>query len=235
MFQVVPRATTALLPVPTPTFAGPITFLNTPEPIAVVQTADQARNFTWVYLTRCTSFDPGQLVAYQVKEDWFVKAQTGSRLDFGIWKVDSETGDLEPHDVKSREWRPYIESSCSPEIAATLFPVTPMPTITVAPSPTPTKTPSPTRTPTPIPTATPVVPNTSDAVASVWSYLVKCFPKAELADFKSVLDPVNDQYVVKDKDEIQYGVWRVDQDDGDITPDNGFTRARDQIIRSGNC
>jgi len=72
-------------------------------------------------------------------------------------------------------------------------------------------------------------------VASLWSHLVKCFPSAELKDLKAVLDPVTDQYIVKDIDEIQYGVWRVNQSDGIITPDNDWARRRDEIIRGGTC
>ena len=88
---------------------------------------------------------------------------------------------------------------------------------------------------TPIPTATPIVPSTTDAVATLWSYLVKCFPSAELNDFKAVLDPLSDRYVVKDDDEIQYRVWRVDQADGVITPEDIHARRRDETIRGGNC
>ncbi len=63
-------------------------------------------------------------------------------------------------------------------------------------------------------------------MASLWSYLVKCFPSAELKDLKAVLDPVTDQYVVEDDDEIQYGVWRVNQADGVITPEDSWARGR---------
>ena len=69
----------------------------------------------------------------------------------------------------------------------------------------------------------------------VWSYIVKCFPDAELKDLVAVLDPVSDQYVVKDEDEIQYGVWRVGRFDGRIFPDNNWARVRDETIRSGTC
>ena len=72
-------------------------------------------------------------------------------------------------------------------------------------------------------------------MATLWSYLVKCFPSAELKDLKAVLDPVSDQYVVKDDDEIQYGVWRVNQTDGVITPEDIHARRRDETIRGGNC
>ena len=72
-------------------------------------------------------------------------------------------------------------------------------------------------------------------MAAVWTHLVKCFPDAELRDLKAVLDPVSDQYVVKDDDEIQYGVWRVDRFDGKITPDNNWAKLRDQTIRTGTC
>ena len=199
----------------------------------MAQTQGEAQNLVWVYLSQCITFEPSQLNAYKVREDWFVKAPAKSNLQFGIWKVDVMSGDLEPYDILSQEWRPYVESGCSAEKGVGLVPVTPTPT--VVPSPTPTRTPRPTPTYTPMPTATPVVPNTTDAVASVWSYLVKCFPDAELTDLEAVLDPVLDQYVVKDKDEIQYGVWRINQSDGVIKPDNDWARRRDETVRSGTC
>lgn len=206
-----------------------------PTATPVAQTVEDARNLVWVYLTQCSTFDPTQLEGYLVKDDWYVKATSKSPVQFGVWRVDASTGDLEPHDVLARQWQPYIESSCSPEAAERLFSASPTPTPTVGPSPIPTRTPRPTNTPTPVPTATPVVPQTNDAVASLWSYLVKCFPNAELEDLEAVLDPVSNQYVVKDRDEIQYGVWRVNRSDGSIIPDNAWARGRDQTVRSGIC
>ena len=114
-----------------------------------------------------------------------------------------------------------------------MLPTTPTPT--AQPPPTPTQTPRPTVTATPPPTPTPIVPGTSDAVASLWAHLVKCFLRAELKDLKAVLNPVTDRYIVKDTDEIQYGVWRVNQADGVITPDNDWARRRDEIIKGGTC
>jgi len=224
---------------PTPVRRADLLESATTEPLPTAtpaaQTVEEARNLVWVYLTQCATFDPAQLDGYLIKDEWYVKATSKSSLQFGVWRVDATTGDLEPHDVMARQWQPYIESSCSPEAAKKLFSASPTPTPTVGPSPIPTRTPRPTNTPTPIPTATPVVPQTNDAVASLWAYLVKCFPTAELKDFEAVLDPVTKQYVVKDKDEIQYGVWRVNKTDGIITPDNVWARGRDQTVRSGTC
>lgn len=239
-----PSPTVPVTPPKVQGFPTPITLpVSTPAPIVelvplgtpVVKTEGDAKNLAWVYLSQCTSFDPKVLTVVQIKDDWFVQGSVGSPLRFGVWKVDPKTGDLTPHDIQAREWQPYVESGCSPDVAAALFITTPTPNPTATPEPTPTRTPTPPATLTPVPTATPVVPSTTAAVASLWSYLVKCFPTAELNDLEAVLDPVTRQYVVKDKDEIQYGVWRVGRSDGIITPDNAWARGRDQTVRSGTC
>ncbi len=162
-----------------------------------------------------------------------MQAPDAKKFFFGIWRIESATGKLFPHDVTAHKWQPYVETGCDPVAGLGVLPTNPTPT--AKPPPTPTQTPRPTPTLTPIPTGTPVVPSTTDAVATLWSYLVKCFPSAELKDLKAVLDPVSDQYVVKDDDEIQYGVWRVNQTDGVITPEDIHARRRDETIRGGTC
>jgi len=181
--------------------------LALPPAGGAVQSELEARNVAWVYLSRCTPFNPSQLAAYEVENDWYVQAPDAKKFFFGIWRIESATGKLFPHDVTARKWQPYVETGCDPVAGLGVLPTTP----------------------------TPIVPSTTDAVATLWSYLVKCFPNAELNDFKAVLDPVSDRYVVKDDDEIQYRVWRVDQADGVITPEDIHARRRDETIRGGNC
>ena len=216
-----------------PTVARAPSQLALPPAGGAVQSELEARNVAWVYLSRCTPFNPSQLAAYEVENDWYVQAPDAKKFFFGIWRIESATGKLFPHDVTARKWQPYVETGCDPVAGLGVLPTTPTPT--ASPPPTPTRTPRPTPTLTPIPTATPIVPSTTDAVATLWSYLVKCFRSAELNDFKAVLDPVSDRYVVKDDDEIQYRVWRVDQADGVITPKDIHARRRDETIRGGNC
>ena len=182
-----------------------------------MQSEFEARNLVWVYLSRCTTLNPSQLAAYQVGNDWYVQAPDVTKFFFGIWRIDSANGNVLPHDVTARNWQPYVETECDETVGLGVVPTTPTPT--ALPPPTPTRTPKPTPTPTPLPTSTPIIPGTSDAVTSLWSHLVKCFPSAEL----------------KDDDEIQYGVWRVNQSDGVITSDNDWARRRDEIIRGGTC
>ncbi len=226
-------ATVAPVPTIRPTVATAPSQLVLPRASGLVESESEARNVAWVYLSRCTTFNPSQLAAYEVEEDWYVQAPDAKKFFFGIWRIESATGKLFPHDVTARKWQPYVETGCDPVAGLGVLPTTPTPT--AKPPPTPTQTPRPTPTLTPIPTATPIVPNTTDAVASLWSYLVKCFPSAELKDLKAVLDPVSDQYVVKDDDEIQYGVWRVNQADGVITPEDIHARRRDETIKGGTC
>ena len=65
--------------------------------------------------------------------------------------------------------------------------------------------------------------------------MVKSFPRAELKDLRALLDPVTDQFIVKDVDEIQYGVWRVNLAYGLITPGDDQARRREAIINGGTC
>ena len=64
---------------------------------------------------------------------------------------------------------------------------------------------------------------------------MECFSDAKRNELEAVLDPVSDEYVVKDKDEIQYGVWRVDRNSGTIEAVDKWARGRKQIILSGTC
>ena len=213
---------------------------------------NDARNLVWSYLGQCSSFDPSQLQVFLVQGDWFVQALPTSPQQYGLWKVDALTGGLTPHDVVAREWQSFIESECSPEILETLF--TPTPTLTPTPTPTPTPrptptptatppppTPTPVPTPTPTPTPTPLVTTAGDAVASLWAHLVKCFITLPITDLEARLDPAKAEWVVITRPgaitsagtSADYGVWRVDRQDGTISPENREARNRDQIVTRG--
>ena len=92
---------------------------------------------------------------------------------------------------------------------------------------------TPTPTPTPRPTA--VLRSTSDAVATLWAYLVGCFPALSTSDLESTLDPPSGEYIVKDRASNVYGVRRVNPDDGSISPDNAQARTKDRRVTGGTC
>ena len=72
--------------------------------VGAVQSESEARNRAWVYLSRCTTFNPSQLAAYQVEKDWYVQAPDASKFFFRIWRVESATGAVIPHDITARNW-----------------------------------------------------------------------------------------------------------------------------------
>ena len=104
-------------PTPSPT---PVT-LPTSTPVA--ENEEQARILAWVYLSQCFPFDPEQLEAYLAQGLWYVQPSSASRQQLGIWKVDVYTGGLEPHDMLVANLQTYVESECSSEVYATLFPL----------------------------------------------------------------------------------------------------------------
>jgi len=185
----------------------------------------------WARLSQCVSLDLKQLEAVPVREGWLVQIPAGRPQKYGIWKVDSSTGGLEPHNLLARQWQSAIESQCDPEEVAALLP----PTATPTPTPMPTSTPGLTPTPTPTPRPTAVLRSTSDAVATLWAYLVGCFPALSTSDLESTLDPPSGEYIVKDRASNVYGVWRVNPDDGSISPDNAQARTKDRRVTGGTC
>ena len=115
-----------------------------PTPTNVAQNMDVARDLVWVYLGRCITLDRDQLKAYQVQEDWIVRASgDDSGQQYGFWVVDAATGALDPQDPLARELVSHIESQCSRESIPVAFLSAPIPT----PLPTPEATAEPTATP----------------------------------------------------------------------------------------
>ena len=209
----------------TPAFRATPTPAPTSTPVA--PTESTARNQVWFYLSQCVSFEPNELEAVQVRQDWLVKATVTGKQKYGIWSVSSKTGKIDPHDSLAQEWMEVVDSQCSTVGLARLL----IPTPTFTPNPTPT----PTSTPRPVPTATAVVRTTTDAVATLWAHLVKCFSTLKTTDLTSTLDPTAGEYVVKDTSAAVYGVWRVRRDNGSITPDNDLARTRETTVSGGTC
>ena len=216
---------------PTPTYTPKPTPTRTPRPTfallpasgasasgLLANTTSEARNLVWVYLSRCTSFDPKDLDAYQVGDLWYVKANDGARQQYGIWRLDAATGDLSPHDPLAVQWLAFLDNACNASQRAQLV--------------IPTVTPTPTRPP---PTPTAVLRNTADGLNALWAYLVKCFPSLSTTDLESTFDAASGAYVVKDKGTTVYGVWKVDRSTGAVSPDNDRARSRDLTVRRGGC
>ena len=112
-------------PTPRPTVANRADVLSlTPTPVA--QNMDDARKLVWSYLGQCFSLDPDQLDANQVRGDWFVKVSGEvSPLEYGLWKVDSLTGSLDPQDPLGRNIEAYVKSQCKRDLRPKSFDPTP--------------------------------------------------------------------------------------------------------------
>ena len=220
----------SLFPDETPTAltaAGVGTPASGPTSTPVAQTLTEARNLVWAHLSKCVSLEPGQLEAYLIKGDWFVQASTGSLPDYGLWKVDVVTGNLETGDLRANDLKTFVDDGCSPQERRVLFPPTPSPTA----SPLPTSTPTPTATLGPPPT--PVVRSADEARNAVWQYLRRCF-MLHPDELESV--PIAEGWIVEaprgaPKD---YGAWKVDAATGTRLPHD--TLARDlQSFLDSDC
>ena len=186
----------------------------TPAVRAVVD-GNTARNLAWAHLSRCASFDPKDLATYQVQSDWFIKALGDSTQQYGIWRIDSFSGQLNPHDPLADEWQEFLKSDCDPAIRTVLV----MPTATPKPF-----------------APTPILRTANEAINTIWAYLVKCYPTLKTSELEAVLDPAPGEYLVKERNSAAfYGVWRVDRFTGRISPDNVRARSRDIAVKTASC
>ena len=168
---------------------------------------EDARNLIWVFLSQCISFDVNQLQAELVQDDWYVKAGSGSPQGYGIWRVNAATGNLDTHDHAARQWKSYINSECDDKVPIAI------------------STPAP----------TPVLTDSTQAVATLWTYLARCYSDLPVADLAATWDPGKGEWVVITVPgaETDYGVWRV-QRSAKISPDNFEATSRDEEVE-GDC
>lgn len=209
-----------LLPTNTP---PPPTPTPTPEPTLtptpVAQNPDEARNLVWVHLSRCVTLDFGQLEAYMVKGDWFVRATNDSPQKYGFWKVQTVSGGLEPHDNLARDWDSFVSSHCNAAVFDSLATPTPVPMA-----------------PTPVPPPEPVINEAADAVIALWAYLIPCYPFLPTNALESSWNPAEGTWVVRTKADTSpdYRVWTIDSD-GSIDPQNNSAAFRVDDVISGVC
>ena len=195
-------------PLPTHTPRPPAT----PIPKAVAAKFEDARNLIWVYLSQCISFDVNQLQAELVQDDWYVNAGSGSPQGYGIWRVNALTGALDTHDHAARQWKLYVNSECNDDYLLEHRVVI--------------STPAP----------TPVLTDSAQAVATLWTYLARCYSDLPATDLEATWDPGQGEWVVITGPgaETDYGVWRVQQD-ATISPDNFEARNRKAEVDPESC
>jgi len=180
----------------------------TPIPNVVAASFEDARSLIWVYLSQCISFDVNQLQAELVQDDWYVKAGSDSPQEYGIWRVNAATGNLDTHDHDAREWKAYINSGCEIQLPKDI------------------STPAP----------TPVLTDSAQAVATLWTYLARCYSDLPVTDLEPTWDPGKGEWVVitGPAADTDYGVWRVRRD-AVISPDNFEARNRDAEVNGESC
>ena len=191
----------------------------TAVPTAGSKSLEEARTLLWAFLGRCFSFDPGDLEGYVVRGDWFVRATaTGDFTTVGLWRVDASSGILEPQDPLARDWRQFVEDDCSEELVQDVLPT------------------APTATPSPLPTATPVAPTAESARNTLWAYLSQCSLSVDASDLRASA-VLGDWFVQASTGDTttknQYGLWKVDVGQGDLTPHDSVARGLQIYVQSG--
>ena len=203
-----PDPTSETMPeeIPTPTVAAP-------EAATVAAgTADDARNLAWAYLAQCISLAFGDLEARQIQGEWFVQA-TGEAPDkYGLWKVDTETGQVLAHNIRARQWDPLVNQNCTSEVFSAFF------------------------TPTPSPLLNANITEAGQAVTTLWATLVNCYPNMLASDLDATLNQAQGNWVITTKPEVNanYGVWAVSSD-GTVSPQNRQAHGVFDQLRGGVC
>ncbi len=186
---------------------------STPVPARLVETEDVARNLVWVHLRQCMTLISADLIATQITGDWYVNDSDGSKTQYGLWKVNGDSGTVEPNDVLSRQWEMIISSGCSQEFPEALI--------------------TPTLAPTLAPTVAPAIADGPGAIAVVWSYLAQCLPTISIEAFETKFIPSQDWWVITTKTDsaTDFGAWTVNNTTGILSPYAGFSREWDSVVK----
>ena len=193
--------------------------LTTPTPAPTITPAiadgPAAIAVVWSYLAQCLptiSIENFETRFIPSQDWWVITTKTDSATDFGGWTVNNTTGILSPYAGFSREWDSVVKLQCNAEALASLS------------------------TPTPVPTVTPAVIDGTQALTTLWSYLVKCAPTMTVDELAATLNPAKGEWIVITKPGLptDYGVWTVTSG-GVIAPDNREAARRDSQARAGTC
>lgn len=92
---------------------APVSSVNiTPTP--VIPDQHIALQELWVKLTRCVDLKKTDLEVQispgGTSDDWLITPSQYSPQEFGTWKVNMWSGEIEPHNNQARLWRNYIEA-----------------------------------------------------------------------------------------------------------------------------
>ena len=176
------------------------------EPV-LVQDPVLARDLAWATLSQCVTLNSIELEATLINGEWFIAGSAEATRPYGFWKVDAVTGAVIPHDNLSRQWLAALDSKCSPESLEAIV-------LSAGPQ-------------------EPVIGNAADAVATVWSFLSRCFPNLEMAIFESTHDPARGEWVVVTKTDSaqEFGTWKVTEMTGELKPYAGLAQSWDSAVK----
>ena len=216
--------------------------MTTPiPPTPVVSGAAAASAAVWGYLVRCVSELSKDNVHAQenpLESEWIITTDEvlvgalGRKADFGAWSVSYE-GVITTKDSLAQVWNAYVFPTTKGEECAKQY----VPNILYAlPSPTPIVASTPVIPPTerPVPTPTPKIRGASEAVNSVWAYLIPCFSGIDISDFKATYDSSNVVWVVVQVAGATTSTWSV-ANNGVITATNASARANEAIVKARSC
>ena len=207
-------------PPPTRTATPPATPTppTAPTPTPVAQDVVQASNLVWSFLGACLVVDRSQLEAERVKGNWFVQVVQGTLPEYGLWKVDSITGRVEPQDPLARGLEDFVGSGCDAALLPLPFRPTPVPTPTLVPSPTPT-------------VPSPAVQTATQAFDVTASFLGSCFPVGAMSAYS--FKALGNWFVpvTLDSDE-PLGLWKVSTFDGVLEPQDVLARELESYVNS---
>lgn len=216
--------------------------MTTPiPPTPVVSGAAAASAAVWGYLVRCVSELSKDNVHAQenpLESEWIITTDEvlvdalGREANFGAWSVSYE-GVITTKDSLAQVWNAYVFPTTKGEECAKQY----VPNILYAlPSPTPIVASTPVIPPTvrPVPTPTPKIRGASEAVNSVWAYLIPCFAGIDISDFKATYDSSNVVWVVVQVAGATTSTWSV-ANNGVITATNTSSRANEAIVKARSC
>ena len=173
----------------------------------LVQDADLARDLAWVHLSQCVTLKSTELDATLINAEWFIASSAEATRPYGFWKVDAVTGAVVPHDTLSRQWQATFDSQCSPEsLDAIVMPTGPQAA---------------------------VILDAADAMATVWSFMSRCYPNLELDIFEATHDPAREEWVVVTKPDSgrEFGTWKVTELTGELRPYAGLAQSWDSTVK----
>ena len=132
--------------------------------VAPADTAEQARNLVWAYLTQCVTINVNDLEVRRIQGEWFVQCAGESPDQYGLWKVNPSAGLIQAHNIRARQWGALINQECTTALSSGFF------------------------TPTPSPLLNADVTEDTQAVTTLWATLVNCYPNIEVDGLQDTLN-----------------------------------------------